>query len=148
MYLNKLGSPPYTWGILQVAPSYFEGFGITPIYMGNTGLSALGDLAGLGSPPYTWGIPYYCLPFLDHTQDHPHIHGEYGGAGGSRGGNPGSPPYTWGIHLKTSNTKASIRITPIYMGNTFNSYCKLSFVKDHPHIHGEYFYCRFHIFDM
>ena len=116
---SLMGSPPYTWGIHHLNRPSIGLIGITPIYMGNTGLSALGDLAGLGSPPYTWGIPYYCLPFLDHTQDHPHIHGEYGGAGGSRGGNPGSPPYTWGIHLKTSNTKASIRITPIYMGNTW-----------------------------
>ena len=71
--------------------------------------------------------------------DHPHVHGEYqlkivrGGAG------LGSPPRTWGIPKALANACQTAGITPTYMGNTEAVGVRLSFVGDHPHVHGEYY---------
>ena len=102
VYLDNLeagdiGSPPHTWGILQLISARSIQLGITPTYMGNTFIfHQLPDTnedhphihgeyqfkkrlvkTAMGSPPHTWGIPARLVWVATRAQDHPHIHGEY-----------------------------------------------------------------------
>ena len=118
---TKLGSPPHTWGIPTGRFKAITPPRITPTYMGNT-LTTLIWKATCG--------------------DHPHIHGEYYPIYVIMTGLPGSPPHTWGIRMNQMSQQLSSRITPTYMGNTRFSIIAGSASWDHPHIHGEYSYCR------
>ena len=111
------GSPPHTWGIPAKIKHHDCSLGITPTYMGNT-------------------QPFGLRP--DHQKDHPHIHGEYQLLAVRFRHAVGSPTHTWGILYGLVSLVAVMRITPTYMGNTFNNWAKLPRVQDHPHIHGEY----------
>ena len=71
-------------------------------------------------------------------QDHPHIHGEYSIAVGFSFVRRGSPPHTWGIRIPRACLVYPSRITPTYMGNTLWTQLSMHYIKDHPHIHGEY----------
>ena len=122
VYLDNLeagdiGSPPHTWGILQLISARSIQLGITPTYMGNTFI-------------------FHQLP--DTNEDHPHIHGEYIWYLDAAAWDKGSPPHTWGILVVTKPETGEKRITPTYMGNTCSQYTGRHSVKDHPHIHGEY----------
>ena len=50
----------------------------------------------------------------------------------------GSPPYTWGIPRNAYWIVTSVRITPIYVGNTLMDIDGEDDTEDHPHIRGEY----------
>ncbi|AGL89215.1 hypothetical protein LBFF_1322 [Limosilactobacillus fermentum F-6] len=111
------GSPPYTWGALELDGPFIGLVGITPIYMGSTPGTTVG-VSGL------W--------------DHPHIHGEHSVLTGYYTSAQGSPPYTWGARKMKITINANQGITPIYMGSTW---CHLQCYpqkRDHPHIHGEH----------
>ena len=99
-YMNKLGSPPHTWGILGNGHGWANGGGITPTYMGNT----------RHSQPKSRGV-----------EDHPHIHGEYHMVRLEKLSQLGSPPHTWGILRVDLVLDVVQRITPTYMGNTATS---------------------------
>ena len=143
VYLDNLeagdiGSPPHTWGILQLISARSIQLGITPTYMGNTFIfHQLPDTnedhphihgeyqfkkrlvkTAMGSPPHTWGIPARLVWVATRAQDHPHIHGEYQLIDWDADGEPGSPPHTWGIHLVPGRSGLGQGITPTYMGNT------------------------------
>ena len=157
-HVGLMGSPPYTWGILNSVVVHEVIDRITPIYMGNTTGNCYVTLLGLGSPPYTWGIPGDTKKHSDTPRitpiymgntassnvhrgqqwDHPHIHGEYKNLSTPLFRQLGSPPYTWGILLIGVPVPTCVRITPIYMGNTACFSSSLGSSMDHPHIHGEY----------
>ena len=115
--IQRIGSPPYTWGALISNRCCHALTGITPIYMGST--------PGPGRRP-------------QFREDHPHIHGEHKLSCRSRPPLIGSPPYTWGAPLKNAGCKGVVRITPIYMGSTCSSRRRFGKRRDHPHIHGEH----------
>ena len=73
--LPPLGSPPYTWGALDLVGGSVHIDGITPIYMGST----VAD-------------QYVASRY----GDHPHIHGEHILSYVAKRKEVGSPPYTWG----------------------------------------------------
>ena len=83
----------------------------------------------------------------DCLQDHPHIHGEYLSVLQIKLRTAGSPPHTWGIQLQDQGEQVRLWITPTYMGNTEGVNNCVHNVKDHPHIHGEYYtdFRRFHM---
>ncbi|AGL89214.1 hypothetical protein LBFF_1321 [Limosilactobacillus fermentum F-6] len=111
------GSPPYTWGALELDGPFIGLVGITPIYMGSTPGTTVG-VSGL------W--------------DHPHIHGEHSVLTGYYTSAQGSPPYTWGARKMKITINANQGITPIYMGSTGPALDHLHLLQDHPHIHGEH----------
>ena len=95
--LDRLGSPPYTWGARNRDGHSKSVYRITPIYMGSTiGIRAVESL----------------------DRDHPHIHGEHLSREAQKTVFKGSPPYTWGAPAVAVATLPIIRITPIYMGST------------------------------
>ena len=112
-----VGSPPRTWGIHKDNHFLDEDNRITPTYMGNTRPSSI----RMTSP-----------------RDHPHVHGEYSPSSSPNATVLGSPPRTWGILTLPLLPSVLLRITPTYMGNTDNGVRRYCFVKDHPHVHGEY----------
>ena len=78
-FRSQRGSPPHTWGILNVKRCSGFRVRITPTYMGNTPMAIANMAAG---------------------KDHPHIHGEYPTVPNATAPATGSPPHTWGIHRK------------------------------------------------
>ncbi|KRL04356.1 hypothetical protein FD46_GL001483 [Liquorilactobacillus oeni DSM 19972] len=72
------GSPPHTWGILNLLDDPPFIFRITPTYVGNTIIR---------------NVELYI------RWDHPHIRGEYSAYADLTQDGTGSPPHTWGIHL-------------------------------------------------
>ena len=114
---TKTGSPPYTWGALKYRNIFEVWKGITPIYMGSTGLAYAGKQL---------------------VEDHPHIHGEHKMSIPAAFSHAGSPPYTCGAPIVWLFYFGFVRITPIYMGSTHVSAICNCFFKDHPHIHGEH----------
>ena len=73
---GRKGSPPHTWGILDIVVVLNDIPRITPTYMGNTNVVQVS---------------------MSTTKDHPHIHGEYFSIKRSITVYRGSPPHTWGI---------------------------------------------------
>ena len=116
-HVGLMGSPPYTWGILNSVVVHEVIDRITPIYMGNTKESLINR---------------------GNKRDHPHIHGEYRLIAFDSWRLSGSPPYTWGILANQGDGSRVPGITPIYMGNTSRRQSELHRPTDHPHIHGEY----------
>ena len=102
------GSPPYTWGALVHFGVDTREHGITPIYMGST---------GIGKCSASW------------YRDHPHIHGEHNVFWYSRVPTLGSPPYTWGALNLFGLEAAFSGITPIYMGSTLKDPCNQAIFK-------------------
>ena len=113
----NLGSPPHTWGTLNIGDHVKVGDGITPTYMGNTSQLRVDNNA---------------------NQDHPHIHGEHLDILIRGVETSGSPPHTWGTQFLQSERSHSYGITPTYMGNTDLMQQPYHVHQDHPHIHGEH----------
>ena len=90
---------------------------ITPTYMGNT-ISPVRKITQL--------------------RDHPHIHGEHYFYQLMLVFVTGSPPHTWGTLPKLIAYHNTHRITPTYMGNTYEVNPLDQQARDHPHIHGEH----------
>ena len=55
----------------------------------------------------------------------------------------GSPPHVWGIHIHASILCAVDRITPTCVGNTAPHTPHSCSAGDHPHMCGEYGFCKF-----
>ena len=115
------GSPPHTWGILDMLLEGLKIIRFTPTYMGNTD--------GISPNPHICPV-------------HPHIHGEYVTEAICADAASGSPPHTWGILAGTITKYTGNRFTPTYMGNTCTAERYLSRFPVHPHIHGEYEWCK------
>ena len=96
-----IGSPPQTWGTQTVLSMTHGLMRITPTYMGNTYRNQI----------------YFPL-----TQDHPHIHGEHWFNFDECSYIRGSPPHTWGTPMRAASKINDARITPTYMGNTFECF--------------------------
>ena len=85
------------------------------------------------------GNTAFGLQLICKAKDHPHIRGEYSSLSLILSNSWGSPPYTWGIRPGAFSFVLLIRITPIYVGNTWHFQKILPAFWDHPHIRGEYF---------
>lgn len=81
--------------------------------------------------------PQY-LTTSDGVKDHPHVYGEYLAIVKVKGSATGSPPRIWGILVDLLVNSVTSRITPTYMGNTFERPIQLRHPWDHPHVYGEY----------
>ena len=114
----ETGSPPHTWGIREVTIGRMKQPRITPTYMGNTPFSHLLGLIYLRITPTYMGNTISSRVLSGWSRDHPHIHGEYVFDDKNIYSKVGSPPHTWGIQTWLTLCKATIRITPTYMGNT------------------------------
>ncbi|RZM14178.1 hypothetical protein LDELB18P2_0844 [Lactobacillus delbrueckii] len=112
-----LGSPPLAWGILLLFVQAFFKKRITPTCVGNTLLT---------------------LFIIASFWDHPHLRGEYKLSGNEFAGFMGSPPLAWGILIVLDSKDLARRITPTCVGNTRFHQRLLQFLKDHPHLRGEY----------
>ena len=110
------GSPPHTWGTVYTLIRPLTMQGITPTYVGNSGLSL--------QPP----IP---------PPDHPHTRGEQSAIEAVKAIASGSPPHTWGTVSSTPSSQTKSRITPTHVGNrpacSQGSWSR----RDHPHTRGE-----------
>ncbi len=111
-----------------------------------------------GSPPLAWGIPCKVVCVGVHVRitptcvgntrrlrkrrwrwwDHPHLRGEYKPPLSNITDKPGSPPLAWGIPIVLCCLSVLSRITPTCVGNTCKLSDSLDYLRDHPHLHGEY----------
>ena len=93
------GSPPHTWGPLEVYDANGTLRGITPTYVGTTTV---------------------LHSFLLIIGDHPHIRGDHPGIGRAYYLTAGSPPHTWGPRKVMFSDDGIERITPTYVGTTIS----------------------------
>ena len=77
MLMMRLGSPPHTWRIRNVAVNVVAMVRITSTYVENTWHNIYNRLQLLGSPPHTWRIPSTGTVLTGPDGDHLHIRGEY-----------------------------------------------------------------------
>ena len=72
------------------------------------------------------------------TQNHPHVYGEYISNCAEEVEEGESPPCVWGVRYDRTNCRKCIGITPMCMGSTLQATCLIIFIKNHPHVYGEY----------
>ena len=72
-------------------------------------------------------------------EDHPHLRGEYGANVTEDAKALGSPPLAWGILRRLRHRRSLHGITPTCVGNTIKTKVRACYIRDHPHLRGEYF---------
>ena len=103
--VNKIGSPPHAWGILEYFSNSQISMWFTPTCVGNTHKYWMDNLFKLV---------------------HPHMRGEYVRDTVIVDAPVGSPPHAWGIPYITNFISVYNWFTPTCVGNTL---CLLSFAR-------------------
>ena len=122
LVIRSPGSPPLAWGIPASTVEKPLRSGITPTCVGNT-------YAFFGTCKQGW--------------DHPHLRGEYYNLVLTDNKEKGSPPLAWGIQPCICKVFSYFGITPTCVGNTRAVMFEELFLKDHPHLRGEYEFAGF-----
>ena len=110
-------SPPYVWEVLLSVNYQIAVAGITPMCMGST-------------PPCRLGYSRY--------RNHPHEYGEYCTPSPTLAPWSESPPCVWGVRLPKTANLWPLSITPMSMGSTGRVTVNTNYIKNHPHVYGEY----------
>ena len=112
-----LGSPPRMWVVHHLFYFPENQPRITPTYVGST---------------------RYQYTHWQENQDHPHVCGQYQMYFRKKQNMVGSPPRMWVVHVSQQYHRLKDRITPTYVGSTKLVFTRVNYIKDHPHVCGQY----------